>query len=207
MPVLEFALDTSALYRIQIHVNTRQGPVSVMLNQNVLGSLATLQEQTTGKDFRLPDNSTLRVRVLNGHPQAWRDGHPLLLTSVSGSLPELSQEEKRKSMGTGTLAFLILNALILGVLSVSFFVSAFTTLNLSLLFVLLSLMFLAALGSLFALLTWRKWGLYLTGFLLIVSFILALLSGVLDFRFFAALAVFLLFSAYLRTNAIWRQMR
>lgn len=206
MPVLEFALDTSALYRIQIHVNTRQGPVSVMLNQNVIGSLATLQEQTAGKDFRLPDNSTLRVRVLNGHPQAWRNGHALLLTSVSGALPEL-QEEKRGSIGTGALVLLILNISITGVLGVLFFLNALATLNAATPYIILSVLALIAMGCLFTLLMWRKWGLYVAGGLLIISFVLAILFGVLDFRQFISLVSFFLLFAYLRVNAIWRKMR
>lgn len=206
MPVLEFALDTSALYRIQIHVNTRQGPVSVMLNQNVIGSLATLQEQTAGKDFRLPDNSTLRVRVLNGHPQAWRNGHALLLTSVSGALPEL-QEERRGGIGTGALVLLILNILITGVLGVLFFLNALATLNAAPPYIVLSVLALIAMGCLFTLLMWRKWGLYVAGGLLIISFVLAILFGVLDFRQFISLVSFFLLFAYLRVNAIWRKMR
>src|SRR5260370_37605051 len=104
MPVLVFALDATNQYRVHVQLNVHQGSVSVMLNRSVLGSLVTMEEQSSGKDFRLLDQSLLRVSVSNGHAQAWRDGQPLLMTSVSAPLPVLERRERR--MGGGVTALL-----------------------------------------------------------------------------------------------------
>ena len=77
MPVVEFALDPAAHYRIQVHIPTEQTAYTVMLNRSVLGFLATSDEQRTGKYFVLPDRSTLYVRIEGRQPQVFRNSYLL----------------------------------------------------------------------------------------------------------------------------------
>lgn len=209
MPVLEFALDAAALYRVQVHLNARQGPVSVMLNHNALGSLATLEEQLAGKDFRLPDSSVLRVRILNGHPQAWRNGHPLVLASVSET-PSLVEPAPHTRMGGGVRALLVLNMLAIGGLIVWFVVAAIMAMPASPLFLpfLLSA-FLGVVGfiSLFVVLAWRRWGFYLATGYVLANFILAIFYGIIDYRTFIPLVSLALLYFALRSSGIWYKMR
>ena len=209
MPILEFALDASALSRVQVHINTHQGPVSVMLNRNAIGSLTTLEEQTSGKDFHLPDSSILRVQILNGHPQAWRNGRPLLLASVPEPLPVVD-EEPRGRMGGGVTALFILNLLVIGGLCIWFFVAALLGIPMSkmvLPFLLSSLLALVGLAGVFALLAWKRWGFYLAVCYAIANFALAITSGIIDYRTFIPLAALALLFLALNSSGIWHKMK
>lgn len=209
MPVLEFALDAAALYRVQVHVNARQGPVSVMLNHNALGSLATLEEQTAGKDFRLPDNSILRVRILNGHPQAWHNGHSLVLASVSET-PTLVGRVPRASMSRGVMALLMLNMLVIGGLIIWFVVAAIAVMPASkffLPFLLSALLGIVGFISLFVVLAWKRWGFYLATGYMLANFVLAIIYGIIDFRTFIPLVSLALLYFALRSSGIWYKMR
>jgi hypothetical protein len=209
MPVLEFALDAHALNRVQVHISTHQGPVSVMLNRAVLGSLATIEEQTSGKDFRLPDRSVLRVQILNGHAQAWCNGLPLLLASVPPRAPHL-EETPHGHMGKGMLALLVLNLLVVGGLSLWFLIAALMNMPVArTLYPLLfsGLLALVGLAGIFALLTWRRWGLYLALGSLLANFVLAVASGIIDYRTFLPLATLVLLAFALHSTGIWHQMR
>jgi len=208
MPVLEFALDAQALNRVQVHISTHRGPVSVMLDRMVLGSLVTIEEQTSGKNFRLPDNAVLRVQILNGHPQAWRNGFPLLLASISS--PTVSAEKVAHGhLGRGVRALMVLNLLVIGGLCF-WFLSA-TLMNISVarpLYPLLysGLLALAGLAGVCLLLTWRKRGLYLALGATLVNFGLAVASGTIDYRAFLPLATLLLLAFALHSTGIWHQM-
>src|SRR5713101_7269945 len=105
MSVVEFVLDHSAQQRIQVHMSAQQpASVTVLLNRTILGSLA-LNEQPYGKDFRLPDNSFLNVRIVNGQPQVSRAGYPLppidaaTANAVDMSPAALVQERNKKLGG------------------------------------------------------------------------------------------------------------
>ncbi len=209
MPVLEFALDANASNRIQVHTNTHQGPVSVMLNRTVIGSLATIEEQTSGKNFRLPDSSVLRVQILNGHPQAWRNGRPLLLTSAPPEPPPV-EKPVHAHMSPGVLAFVILNLLVLGGLSLWFFIAAFMSLPASRMlypFLFSGLLALVGLAGIFALLAWRRWGLYLALGYALVNFVLAIVWGIIDYRSFVPLATLALLTFSLHSTGVWREMK
>lgn len=209
MPVLEFALDAHALNRVQVHINTHQGPVSVMLNRTVLGSLATIEEQTSGKNFRLPDHSVLRVQVLNGHPQAWCNGLPLLLASVPPAAL-IVEKSAHGHMSKGMLALLALNLLVVGGLSLWFLIAALMNIPVSKTIypLLLSGLFaLVGLAGIFALLTWRRWGLYLAIGYILANFVLAVASGIVDYRTFLPLATLVLLIFALHSTGIWHQMR
>jgi hypothetical protein len=209
MPVLEFALDAHALNRIQVHINTHQGPVSVMLNRTVLGSLATMEEQTSGKNFRLPDNAVLRVQILNGHPQAWRNGLPLLLASVPPSAAIVAGVA-HGHLGTGVRVLMVLNLLVIG--SLCFWFLSASLMNISVarpLYPLLysGLLALIGLAGICLLLTWRKRGLYLALGAVLANFGLAVASGTIDYRTFLPLATLLLLTFALHSTGIWHQMR
>jgi len=77
MPVVEFALDPAAQYRIQVHIPTEQSKYTVMFNRSVLGVLETLEEQQRGKYFLLPDRSNLYVRIEGRRPQVFRNSRLL----------------------------------------------------------------------------------------------------------------------------------
>lgn len=208
MPVLEFALDASAQARIQVHVSTQRGPVSVMLNRNVIGSLMTLEEQTGGKDFPLPDNSVLRVQILNGHPQAWRNGRPLILTSAPETQRTLKKEPHGR-LGSGVTALFILNVVVMGGLCIWFLLAAFLSMpapKIPLPFLLSSLFALAGLVGIFVLLTWRRWGFYLAACSIVANFALAIISGIVDYRSFIPLVSLALLFLALNSSGIWRKM-
>ena len=106
MPVVEFALDTNAQQRIQIHIPTEPTAVTVLLNRSVLGFLATPDEMKTGKSFILPDRSHLHVRVEGRHPQVFRDNRLLAPldaeeASFDGS-PAARARTKKSGMGLFT---------------------------------------------------------------------------------------------------------
>ena len=92
MPVVEFALDTNAQQRIQIHIPTEPTAVTVLLNRSVLGFLATPDEMKTGKSFILPDSSHLYVRVEGRHPQVFRDNR--LLAPLDAEIGRASCRER-----------------------------------------------------------------------------------------------------------------
>lgn len=77
MPVVEFALDSNAQQRIQIHIPTEPTAVTVLLNRSVVGFLSTAEEMRTGKSFILPDRSHLFVRVEGRRPQVFRNNRLL----------------------------------------------------------------------------------------------------------------------------------
>lgn len=209
MPVLEFALDAAAQYRVQVHLNARQGPVSVMLNHNALGSLATLEEQTAGKDFRLPDNSVLRVRILNGHPQAWHNGHPLILASISET-PSHGERTPRARMGTGVMVLLGLNVLAIGGLIIWFVGAAIMVMPASrffLPFLLSAALAIVGLVGLFAVFSWKRWGFYLALGYMLVNAVLAIFYGIIDYRTFIPLVSLALLYFALRSSGIWHKMR
>src|SRR5579883_2857468 len=206
MPVLEFSLDANALNRIQVHTSTHQGPVSVMLNRTVLGSLATIEEQTSGKDFRLPDNSVLRVQILHGHPQVWRNGLPLLLTSAPAEEPVV-EKSAHGPMSTGVVVLAALNFLLLGILSLWFCAAALMSLPASKMlypFLFSGLLNMAALAGICVVMTWRRWGLYLALCCALANFVLAIIWGIIDYRSFVPLATLALLTFALHSTGIDR---
>lgn len=85
MPVIEYALDLEAQQRIQVHIPSKPGACTVMLNRSVLGFLATPEELLKGKHFVLPDHSDLYVRFERRRVQVFRN---------SVLLAPLTEEEK-----------------------------------------------------------------------------------------------------------------
>lgn len=207
MPVIEFALDTASQYRVQVHLNTHQSPVSVMLNHRVLGSLVTVEEQHAGKDFRLPDASLLRVRINDGHAQAWRNGQSLLLIPSSNVSRPL--EPQKRHMSSGPMTLLLLNMLAFGTLIAWFGLEAYVVTPASrLFFPLLAFGVIGILGliGLLTLLTWKRWGLYLAGCYVIANIAMAIFYGQVDYRTFIPLIGLILLYLTLRSSGLWRAM-
>lgn len=207
MPILEFALDATSPYRVQVHLNAHHGPVSIMLNHNVLGSLVTIEEQHAGKEFRLPDSSLLRVSVSDGHAQAWRNGQPLQLTSLPTGPLMLEQQERHWSGGVVTL--LVLNILVASALVVWFGLQAYFASSLSPLFAPLLgsvLIGLFGLVGLFTLLAWKRRGLYLVVCYVVANMALTITFGMIDYRTFAPLVALILLYVALRSSGLWHMM-
>ena len=207
MPILEFALDATSPYRVQVHLNTHQGPVSVMLNRSVLGSLITIEEQHAGKEFRLPDSSLLRVSINDGQAQAWRNGQPLQLTSIPTGPLALEHEERHWS--SGVMALLVLNILAASVLMIWFALQAYFVTPSSRLFLpLLEAVLVSLFGliGLFVFLAWKKWGLYLVVCYVVVNMALTILFGMIDYRTFIPLVALILLYASLRSSGLWHSM-
>lgn len=207
MPILEFALDATSPYRVQVHLNAHHGPVSVMLNRNVLGSLVTIEDQHAGKEFRLPDSSLLRVSVSDGHVQAWRNGQPLQLTSIPTGPLVLEPQERHWSGGVITL--LVLNILVASALVVWFGLQAYFASSSSPLFVpLLASVLIGLFGllGLFTLLAWKKWGLYLVACYVIANMALTITVGMIDYRTFVPLVTLILLYVALRSSGLWHMI-
>lgn len=207
MPVLEFALDATSPSRVQVHLNTHQGPVSVMFNHTVLGSLLTVEEQHNGKDFRLPDASLLHVSVNDGSAQVWRNGQPLFLASVPNTPP--FQETEARHWSGGVIAMLTLNMLIVSALIIWYGLAAyFATPSSNLFFPLLGLSPIGLFGliGLFILLAWKRWGLYLVVCYAVANMALSIYFDVIDYRTFLPLIGLILLFIALRSSGLWRKM-
>lgn len=107
MPVVEFALDIGAEQRIQVHIPIEPAAVTVMLNRSVLGFLTTLEEQSKGKYFVLPDRSNLYVRIEGRRPQVFRNNYLLaplddIESSFDGSPAAQARAREKKGAGLWT---------------------------------------------------------------------------------------------------------
>ncbi|MEO7020698.1 MAG: hypothetical protein ABI234_11155 [Ktedonobacteraceae bacterium] len=110
MPVVEFALDSHAQQRIQVHIPIEPTAVTVMLNRSVLGFLATSAEQKTGKYFVLPDRSQLYVRFEGQRVQAFRNNRllaPLDAEEAAFDGTPAAKARAQDKKGVGLLARLI----------------------------------------------------------------------------------------------------
>lgn len=104
MPVVEFALDSAAQYRIQVHIPTEHTTYTVMFNRSVLGVLETPEEQRAGKYFTLPDRSNLYVRIESQRPQVFRNSYLLAPLTEEEKLFDPSPAAQRRTPGERLLA-------------------------------------------------------------------------------------------------------
>ncbi|MDQ2906523.1 MAG: hypothetical protein M3Y81_23660, partial [Chloroflexota bacterium] len=130
MSVQEFALDASAAHRVQVQWTSDTEPATVLLNGSILGALATPEERAAGKDFPLPDASTLYVHFApDGHgPQVFRNGMPLSLASAVSAMPAMSAasnvpDAQRKRGGCLT-TWLIFNLVVIILFTVIYLLAA-----------------------------------------------------------------------------------
>jgi hypothetical protein len=208
MPILEFALDTLQDHTVQVHVGTQQGPVSVMLDHAIIGTLFTLDEQINGKDFRLPDQSVLRISISGGQANAWRNGRPLPLTSAPLDYAQ-KKKDARGSLQGNVRIVLILNILLLAVLALwnlVLAVQAFPVQNRYLAPLVLGIMPALGLIGLLALSFWKKWGIYLAAITAVGALGATLALGQFDFRPILPILAGLLLIYTLRSSGYWHQM-
>lgn len=215
MPVLEFALDPSALHRVQVHLSTEQSAsVTVMLNRSILGSLAS-DEQSVGKDFRLPDNSVLNVRIVNGQPQVSRAGYPLPPIDANtaneiDTSPAALAQERNKKLGGCLIAWLALNLAVIGGVTLLYFLAtlgAIATGVSPLAFLLFSLLGVVGLVGISLIFFWKKIGFYLTAAYVVLSLLLSIPFGLVDVRSFIPLVSVAILYVYLNRSGVWEKMR
>jgi|SRR5450755_1426883 hypothetical protein len=77
MPIQDFALNVESMQRVQVFWNSESEPATVKLDDKVIGLLNTARERAEGKEFTLPDGSTLHIRFVNNQAQVTRNGSPL----------------------------------------------------------------------------------------------------------------------------------
>lgn len=214
MAVVEFALDQGAKHRLQVHLPTGPAaPVTVLLNRSILGAL-TSEEQVVGKDFSLPDNSTIRVQIVSGQPQVSRAGYFLNpLDAAVANKPDLSPAaqalDRNKKLGGCLVAWLILNLLLTGGLTIIYFLAMFGVMAegrpplVFLLFGLLGLIGMVGIALIFA---WKKLGFYLAAAYVVLSFLASIPLGALDIRSFIPLLSIVILYMYLNRSGIWEKM-
>lgn len=212
MPVVEFALDATAQHRVQVHLLEEQSAVvTILLNRSILGSL-TQDEQTTGKDFRLPDNSLLNVRVINGQPQVSRAGYalPSVDAATVKALDSSPVEAGRtKKLGGCLVAWLVLNLVVIGIFTLLYFLAIFGAASTGaspLAFLLFGLLGIVGLVGISMIFFWKKLGFYLTASYVILSLLLAIPFGFLDARSFVPVISIAILFVYLNRSGIWEQM-
>jgi hypothetical protein len=208
MPVQEFALDATGSQRIQVHWASDSDPASVLLNSSLFGSLATLEERTAGKDFTLPDGSSLHVRFVNNQPQALRNGYPL---AVAPTVSKISSQRKR---GGCLTTWLILNLVVVSGLTLLYFLdiagSAVLGSSASIspgVFLLFALLGCVGIVGLSALLAWKKWGFYLVALYVVLNIVLAFPLGLFNgIRTFTPLIGLAALYYLLRRNDVWEHL-
>ena len=52
-------------------------PLVVLIDRSVIGTIPEEEARTTGREFTLPDDTVLKVGLVYGQVQAWRNGQPL----------------------------------------------------------------------------------------------------------------------------------
>lgn len=215
MPVVEFALDASAQQRIQVHLSAHQpAPITVLLNRTILGSLAS-DEQPYGKDFRLPDNSLLNVRVINGQPQVSRAGYflPLVDAATANEIdmsPAAQAQKRNQKLGGCLVTWLVLNLAVISVFTGIYISGIFSAITIGaspLNFLLFSLFGVVGVAGLSLIFFWKKLGFYLVAAYVVLNFLLAIPLHILDARSFVPLVTTTILYIYLNRSGIWEKMR
>jgi len=215
MSVVEFALDPGAQQRVQVHLPSEQSAsVTILLNRSILGSLAS-DEQAAGKDFPLPDNSVLNVRIVNGQPQVSRAGYPLSpIDAATANVVDLSPaalaQERNKKLGGCLIAWLVLNLAVIGGLTLLYFlatIGAMATGASPLAFLLFSLLGVVGLVGISLIFFWKKIGFYLTVAYVVLGLLLSIPFGLLDVRSFIPLVTIVFLYVYLNRGGVWEKMR
>jgi hypothetical protein len=212
MPIVEFALDPNAQHRVQVHLPTEQSAaVTILLNRSILGFLAS-EEMPVGKDFRLPDNTFLNVRMVNGQPLVSRAGY--LLPTVNAADINAGEESTTSRRGNAKLggcliAWLILNLVVIGSLTLVNFLAIFSAIakeTSPVIFLLFSLIGVVGLIGISLIFAWKKSGFYLTAAYVVLSFLLSIPFGLLDVRSFVPLVSITILYVYLNRSGIWEKM-
>ena len=222
MPSQDFSLDAQGSQYIQVFWNSESEPATVRLNDKVIGLLNTIEERTTGKDFSLPDGSTLNVRFIDNQARAARNGSPL------GSIRRVVRSTRRppegKKLGGCLTTWLVVMLIGDGSNIITNFLqlSGVTKNQLfqqSPVFLLLYLILsCAGIACAIALLSWKKWGFNLFLSLAVCNLVIYYLEHVFDHRSFPSgvglniltfvwpfIGVGLLYWL-LRKNGVWEQL-
>lgn len=212
MPIVEFALDATAQHRIQVHLPEEQSAaVTILLNRSILGSLDA-NEQATGKDFRLPDNSLLNVRFVNGQPQVSRAGYaltPVDAATVQALDSSAAGQGRTKKLGGCLIAWLVLNLAVIGIFTLLYFLAVFgaaSTGTSPLMFLLFGLLGIVGLVGISMIFFWKKLGFYLSAAYVALSLLLSIPFGLLDVRSFVPVVSIAILFVYLNRSGIWEQM-
>lgn len=175
MPIQDFSLNAEGMQRVQVAWNSESEPATVRLDDKVIGLLNTARERAEGKDFTLPDGSTLRVRFVNNLAQVTRNGSPL------GSIRRVVRTAKRPPEGKkrgGCLTAMLVIYMLAGLSGINQYLLPLlgVTKNmfiqqpaLLLAFFLSSCVFMTGAIALF---TWKKWGFYLLIFSVLCNILL-----------------------------------
>lgn len=212
MPVVEFALDPAAQHRIQLHVSTEQTAITVMLNSSILGSL-TPEEQAAGKDFPLPDSSSVHVRVYEGQPQVSRGGYPLpivdpRLPTIDISPAAIAQRRDKKLSGR-LIVWLVSNIVLVGGLTIPYLRATLvaTAIGISPLpFLVYSLLGVVGVVGLSLIFFWKKLGFYLVAGYAVLSLLASFPFGTFDVRSFVPIVAAIALFVYLNRDDIWQKM-
>lgn len=212
MSIVEFALDPGAQHRVQVHLPTEQpSAVTVLLNRSILGFLAS-EELPSGKDFRLPDNTLLNVRMINGQPQVSRAGYLLPLVDAADINAAASSPASRRGnakLGGCLTAWLILNLVAIGSLTLANFLAIFSAIAKGIspvIFLLFSLIGVIGLFGISLIFAWKKLGFYLAAAYVVLSLLLSIPFGLLDIRSFVPLVSVAILYVYLNRSGIWEKM-
>jgi|SRR5450759_382789 hypothetical protein len=211
MPVVEFALDPAMQHRVQVHLPPEpQASVTIMLNRSILGSL-TPDEQTVGKYFRLPDNSFVNVRIVNGQPQVSRAGYllPLIDVATANAIDSASDQERKKKLGGCLVAWLSMNLVVIGGLTLLYFlaiIGAMSTGTSPLPFLLFGLLGIVGLVGIILIFLWKKLGFYLAATYVVLGLLLSIPFGLLNARSFIPLASIAILYVYLNRSGCWEKM-
>lgn len=84
MATYEFALDSTGTRRVSIFQVGSDGPVSVLLNGSVIGTISGREELLTGQSFTLSDGSFVTIQLVNNEFQVMRNDQRLRRISANG---------------------------------------------------------------------------------------------------------------------------
>jgi hypothetical protein len=184
MPIQDFSVNAEGMQHIQVSWNSDSEPATVRLDNKVIGLLNTAKERTEGKDFTLPDNSTLNVRFVNNQAQVARNGSPL--GGIRRVVRTVKRPSEGKSLGGCLTTWLVLmligsgSGIITNLLQLSGMTKSYTFQQSPAFLLLYLFLYCAEIVCAVALLSWKKWGFYLFLCLMPCGLVLYSLEHTLD---------------------------
>lgn len=171
------------------------------------------EEQAAGKDFSLPDNSSVHVQIYEGQPQVSRSGYPLPIVdprlSTVDTSPAAIAQERNKKLGGCLIAWLIFNIVIIGGLTILYLLAtlgAAATGTSPVPFLVYSLLGVVGLVGLSLIFFWKKWGFYLVAGYVVLGLLASIPFGLLDARSFVPVVTTIVLFVYLNRSGIWQKM-
>lgn len=209
MPVQDFALDAQGQYRIQVHwpSESADGPISVLLNRSLIGSLTSEEERNEGKHFPMQDGSLLLVSFVHNQPQVLRNGYAL--SPIAPVPTELTYARKRGGCLTAWIIFNLVGISIFALTYVFDLMGAVATSEAPLIFTAFSVYLLlccVGIAGFVLLLAWKKWGFYLVALYVIVAIPLAFSFHIGNVTTFTPLIGLSILYYLLRKNDVWEHL-